>query len=234
MMASAKPAKRLTLIASGCLILALHALSGCSGLGGLSEEPPPGYSLVGTWRLNPSLSTDNRKAQQELQRARMRAGRAAERVEAAGPPGARGPRSGAAGDAESGMGPVLDRPLLPDVAFQSALLRSTSWLRIQQRGNELVLENGDTTRSFVPGQRSVVSVPSGVADQSAGWKGREFRIEIHPQLGPHLSQSYRLSPDGKQLVETLHVAADGRLPQFTVTHVYDAAQEVPQALPGED
>lgn len=216
--------RRLDARALGTILAAAALLAGCV-FGNLSEDAPPGYSLSGTWKLNPAQSTDTRQALNNLQKARTRAQREAEN-QAFGPqPGTR------AGDVQL---PPLDRPAPPDVSFQTTALRAGEWLKTEQHGEEFTVSNGDISHSYVAGQKSVVSVSSGVADQKAGWKGKEFRIEIRPQVGPSIRESYRLSDDGKQLIETVDVAREGRIPAIHVVRVYDPTTEMPQALPGGD
>ena len=108
------------------------------------------------------------------------------------------------------------------------------WLEIEQKPDELIITNGARVRSFTPGQKSVVSVPSGVADQKSGWHGRQYVIEIRPQLGPSSQERYRLSDDGKRLFVTIRIAGEGRNRSLTVERVYDRASAIPHALPGSD
>jgi hypothetical protein len=97
-----------------------------------------------------------------------------------------------------------------------------------------VLDYGSVRRSFRPGGHSVVSAEGGVGDQNSGWHGREFRIEVKPQMGPVVTESYQLSPDGKQLLETLKIAT-AELPGVTIKRVYNPTTEAaPRQLPVND
>ncbi|MEJ0007187.1 MAG: hypothetical protein WDM77_12685 [Steroidobacteraceae bacterium] len=60
--------------------------------------------------------------------------------------------------------------------------------------------NAATSRRYTPGERSVVSVPSGVADQVAGWSGRKFLVHLKPQIGPNVEETYTLSGDSRRLL----------------------------------
>ena len=80
---------------------------------------------------------------------------------------------------------------------------------------------GDWRRSFTPGGQSVVSVAEGVADQRSGWAGRDYVIEVKPQVGPRVIERYGLSADGRQLVEKFTLTEEG-LPKLEFTRVYDA------------
>lgn len=219
-------------------VLALLAmpLAACSGMGGLKDAPPPAYSLSGTWKLDPAHSTDTHAVLDRLTHARERPP-APEPMDSGMSPG--GGRSRGPGPSQQGMGdstrlPPLVEPVLPDIGLQLAELRGGEWLRIEQKPTELMIANALGSRSFTPGQRSVVSVPSGVADQQSGWKGKEFRIQLHPQEGPRVVETYRLSDDGRHLLQTIDIAADGRLPAVKVNRQYDPTQQPPGSLPSGD
>ncbi|MGH8260595.1 MAG: hypothetical protein ACREUG_13030, partial [Steroidobacteraceae bacterium] len=123
----------------------------------------------------------------------------------------------------------------PDIALQQSLLAGADWLRIQQQPGELVITNAETSRSFAPGERSVISVPSGVADQRSGWKGGEYWVEIKPQVGPAATEKLRLSPDGKQLIETIEVGSEGPIPRLDVKRVYVPSAGIPAGpLPSDN
>lgn len=209
----------------------------------LADQPPAGFSLAGTWKLNPQLSTDTRVALQHIvPRQRHRPSSPSDEDLGTGGPGA---ESGPGGDNGSGSGRRRSRAAMQDegesnvgypidISLQRSLLSGGDYLKIQQRPDEFVVWNGDTTNSYVPGEKSVVSVPNGVADQKSGWKGKEYRIEIRPQIGPSVTEKFRLSDDGKRLIETIDVASDGRVRKLDVTRVYDPTSEVPTIVPAGD
>jgi hypothetical protein len=199
---------------SGILLSAL-ALGGCASSHGLEESPPAGYSLAGTWRLDPQRSTDSDKALQQL-----RPHREPRPIQPAGP--------------IDPVAPPPPQPYRPPIDIQATELRGGNFLQIEQRPDELIITNGATRRSFTPGAHSVVSVSSGVADQVSGWKGRAYVIDVRPQLGPHIVEQYRRSDDGKDLIETIHIGSEGRVPKVDVTRVYVPADQVPQPLPQGD
>jgi hypothetical protein len=108
------------------------------------------------------------------------------------------------------------------------------FLTVRQTLEQIVLDYGSSVRAFTPGGHSVVSAESGVADQTSGWKGKVYLIEIRPQLGPEVIEQYGLSQDGKHLVVKLHLGG-GELPRVDLTRVYDPTTEVaPRALPTND
>ena len=171
----------------GALLVVMQAsLTGCVG-SRLTDTAPPGYSLSGTWKLNPARSTDAAQALQQLRTHAMRHSNDADSAPVVARPG--GPRQqGKRGEGDGLQNMFPPEPYPIDLSLQQMLLRGGDWLQIEQRDNELVIGNGDTTHSFTPGGQSVVSVPGGVADQRSGWKGKEYVIEIRPQvisLDPH-------------------------------------------------
>ena len=73
-----------------------------------------------------------------------------------------------------------------------------------------------------------------MGDQTSGWKGREYVIEIKGQQAPVVTEEYGLSSDGKELVAKLHIAS-GELPAVSLTRVYRPANEsAPQQVPTND
>jgi len=224
------------------LVVALTAaaFAGCASLGHLSDETPKGVSLTGSWQLDPQLSTDSRKALGELvahnRRSHRSSGAGSDETGGVADSGEQGPPSGGRGGSGiPGVAPLgADLNFPPDLSLQQSLLAGGDYLRIEQRPNEIVIANGETTRSFVPGEKSVVSVPSGVADQRSGWKGKEYWVEIHPQVGPSATEKLRLSDKGDQLIETIDVGSEGRVRPLHVTRVYTRTREIPLVVPGEN
>lgn len=204
-------------------VLALTGcLAACTGMGHVSADAPANVNLAGTWKLDPQHSTDTRKALDDALTSARKADR---------------PR------ARTGLGYGSDAALLappqlvfaPDVSLQRSLLENGDWLKIEQRPDEVVISTGASSRSYVPGERSVVSVPGGVADQNSGWKSREYWISLKPQVGPSVTETFKLSPDGKQLIEYIEIGRDGHIPGLKVTRVYLPTQDqAPSALPSQD
>ncbi len=214
--------------------LASILLTACSGWG-LKETPAAGTDLSGLWKLDPARSTDTHSVLAQLNQARMSHRPAQENPQgvANGPAGPRTGRPAAQESLDAQLRlPIEDVP--PDISEQMEELRGGEFLRIVQKPDELTITNAARQRSFTPGGHSVVSVPDGVADQRSGWKGREYRIEIRPQEGPKVEETYRLSDDGRQLIQTIHIGSDGRIPAVQVTRVYTPTHETPAALPSGD
>ena len=109
-----------------------------------------------------------------------------------------------------------------------ALLENMSrgdFLTVRQTPEQIVLDYGTSVRSFTPGGHSVVSAEGGVADQTSGWKGKEYVVQIKPQMGPRVLERYGLSEDRKHLVLKLHFEG-GELPKVDLTRVHDFTDEV--------
>lgn len=223
---------------SGGLMLA--ALGGCM-MAHVHELPPPNYTIEGVWELNPLLSSDPEKVLAAVQPKLPN-----------GPGSGKGTASEPApeviNDPTTDLPPIDTTPghegqaiyrsnaindryaYRPPLDFQHNALLGGEWLKIRQTESEVSISNAATNRSFTPGQRSVVSVPSGVADQVAGWSGRDFLIEVRPQIGPEVEETYTLSPDGRQLRVKINVASEGRNKAMKVTRVYERSTRDPAQL----
>ena len=241
--------------ARACALLlcaAAPALAGCAG-SRLSADGPADLSLAGAWKLDRSASDDPQKA---LERMRAEALRKMSRPVVA----AASPRTAARGGGTRTAQPpddpsVLTEPALPgDPARQPVargarpdplarspmahvLLTSIArgdFLTVQQPPGEFVLDYGNSQRRFTSGARSVVSAEDGVADQSCGWQGREYVIEVRGQSGPDVTERYGLSADRRHLIEKLHIGAE-ELSAVDLTRVYVPTDETaPRQTPTND
>jgi hypothetical protein len=224
-----------------CGGLMLTSLGGCM-MSHVHELPPPNYTIEGVWELNPVLSSDPDKVLAAVQ-PKPRTGPGSGRG-----PGQEGPAPEVINDPTTDLPPIDTTPghegqaiyrsnavndryaYRPPLDFQNNALLGGQWLKIHQTDAEVSISNAATNRSFTPGERSVVSVPSGVADQVAGWSGRDFLIEVRPQIGPQVQETYTLSPDGKQLLVKITVASEGRNRAMKLTRVYDRSTKDPAQL----
>jgi hypothetical protein len=226
-----------------CSCLMLSGLVGC-GASRVHELPPPHYSIAGVWELNPALSSDADKVLASLQ------------PKPKGPPRGRGPGPApgsqpapevindpttdlppidiSAGGRNLGMagfgGPMERNVYRPPLDFQTNALVGGQWLKIQQSDTEVTIMNAASTRRYTPGERSVVSVPDGVADQVSGWSGRNYQIFLTPQIGPAEKESYTLSADGQRLVVKIEVASEAGNKAMTVTRTYDRSTRDPASF----
>jgi hypothetical protein len=235
-------------IRSTALALVALALAACGGgAGRLKPETPAGVNLAGTWRLNRQASEDPQPMLEKIRQDEMKRMRRYMRTADDDPDldpyenGTSGERRGPRGGAERGTsersGDDAERVggrrgrfrQLPYEQALGAALSSDS-LKIEQSPTRFAIIRGDDTRSFTPGGESVVSVADGVADQHSGWSGREYVIEVRPQVGPRVIERYGLSADGRQLVEKFTLTDEG-WPKLEFTRVYDAGALTPRGLP---
>jgi|HubBroStandDraft_5_1064220.scaffolds.fasta_scaffold58444_1 hypothetical protein len=244
------PTHRVTTVL-GCLMLAGLAAGlavGCSNLPRVHETPPPNYSIAGVWELNPALSSDEKKILASLQ-PKPRGGRGRANGSGAGEGQGSGPGDKPA--PEVIYDPTTDLPPIdlsgnervfgngganerdtyrPPLDFQINALLGGQWLKIRQTDTEVSIVNAATSRSYTPGERSVVSVPSGVADQVSGWSGRDYDIYLKPQIGPSVRETYTLSADGRQLLVKIEVGSEGRNQSIKVTRTYDRSTKDPDSF----
>jgi hypothetical protein len=221
--------------------LLLGTLLACSAPR-VHEQPPPNDSLAGMWELNPALSSDAAKALAALTPKPR-----------GGPRPGHGPESGSGPPAPEVINdPTTDLPPVdlsgggrnqgayniandrnqyrPPIDFQTNELLGGEWLKIQQSDTEMRIANAARTRTYTPGERSVVSVPSGVADQESGWAGRSYIVYLAPQIGPKVQETYSLSADRRQLIVKIAVASEGNNRAMAVTRTYDRSSKDPASF----
>ncbi len=217
-------------------------LCGCIGVS-LDSEPSAGVSLAGAWRLDAAASDDPGKA---LDKAVRNAPKSVPASSAPQGTGRRGRRGGQQG--QQGQGPTpqeLDDPAIVGPVTRADVLRgpfsqifSSDMIRsdvvtIRETAGKFILDYGSSIRRFTPGERSVVSVPDGVADQRTGWKGHNYVVSLRSQVGPNEEEVYALSADKKRLTLTLTVGGNG-FPNIKLTRVYGPAAATPRSYPKND
>lgn len=225
--------------------LMLAGVAGCTAPR-VHDTPPPNYSIAGMWELNPALSSDEAKALASLQ-PKPKGGRKARDAAAGSAPGDK-PAPEVINDPTTDLPPIdlsgggrnagayyqgrlNERDLYrPPLDFQNNALLGGQWLKIRQTDGEVSIVNAATSRSYTPGEHSVVSVPSGVADQDSGWSGRDYLIYLRPQIGPSVKETYTLSSDGRQLLVKIEVGSEGRNEAMKVTRVYDRSTRNPDSF----
>ena len=224
------------------VLLCACLLPGCMG-SRLAEEPPPGVSLAGAWRLDHGASDDPQKVLEHMRAEAMKiiSRQPQQQVVTT----TRGGKQVPAQTSEGGPDPTLAQPPPPGAHFDplqrspmAHVLRNTvargDFLTVRQGPGEFVLDYGGSKRAFIPGQHSVVSAEGGVGDQTSGWKEHAYLIEVKPQNGPLMTEEYTLSADGKELLMKLHIGAS-ELPAVNLTRVYRPAdQSTFQPLPTSD
>lgn len=216
----------------------LGLLAGC-GAPNLKPEVPAGVSLAGSWKLNRQASADpdamiTAIVAKEMKHMR-RGSRSYEDDPDAPPADAVRNRPGAPENIEPPGGMFRPRGGMAKYLrsqYTNALgsILSGEGLVIEQSPERFTLRRGDSHRTFTPGGHSVIGVTDGVADQTTGWKGREYVIDVRPQVGPRVTERYGLSPGGGQLIEKVELSGDG-LRKLEFTRVYDKGTPPPRALP---
>ena len=226
-------------VRAGVLVACL-AFFPCGCATRFATDTPAGVSLAGTWKLDHAASDDPQKV---LAKMREEANKIIKRHEAevvartgmapqdpdAPPPGA-GP-AGPAAPAPRRGDPLRHSPM---AAIVRAMMELGDFLTIRQSSSEFTVDYGSVRRSFTPGAHSVVSAEGGVGDQMSGWHDKSYVIQVRPQNGPQVTETYALSPDGKQLFDTVSIAA-AELPAVHIRRVYDPTTETaPRNLPTTD
>lgn len=201
-------------------VLASLGAAGCATR--LAAQAPKDVDLSGHWVLNESLSDDPGKLL-EKRRERMPgdgthqgppgggAGPAGGRgpMGGGGPMGGNGPKRGGmpGGGMPGGSMPAMAR--LPDAPRE---------MNIRQSAEAMDIETEGSSTRYIFGQKSVVSVPDGVADRTVGWKGKAFVLETKAPEGPHSTRRYALDPGGRLIVTT---EVSGRGPSLKMKEVYE-------------
>jgi len=232
-----------TVRATGVLLCAAAiVLPGCAG-SGLAEDVPSGVNLAGAWKLDHGASDDPQKILDHMRAEAFKIlGHPPQPTQVMpNRPGRQGQVQSTDPTAEAAYSPLAPTTPHGDPLRHSPMahiimdsVARGDFLTVRQSPGQFVLDYGTSRRSFTPGQHSVVSTESGVGDQTSGWKGREYVIEMKPQQGPRVTEAYSLSPDGKQLVAKLHIAS-GELPAVSMTRVYNPSNEsAPHQLPTSD
>ena len=226
--------------AVGWAVCAVAAtLGGCAS--SLGPEAPAGVSLAGPWKLDHAASDDPEKLLAKMRSEAFhlmgqrppapqpRPGQGATVNEVTPPPG----QEDYSADARGHRPDPLQRSPMARI-LQASVARG-DYLAIREHSGEVVFDYGVTRRSFTPGAHSVVStVDGGVGDQTSGWKGREYVIELRAQMGPAVTETYGLSGDGKHLIDKLHIGS-AELSAVELKRIYNLTDEAaPRQLPVSD
>jgi len=228
----------------------LVALAGCGSVGRFDPNPSHTVDLSGSWTLDRTASEDPKPVIEKLrpkpvkQRWDMPPDDGTD--DETGPPdggqqggGGRGGGGGQGGGGRSRRGGSQGQPQMAyrnnnDAYTHSTVMRMlmadlarADNLTIRQAPEQFTLDYGSAVRTFTPGAVSVVSAAWGVADQSSGWKGKQFVINVRPQTGVASHESFSLSDDGNHLVEELHLGG-GEFPSVKLKRVYGRADHPAQ------
>ncbi|HWM68172.1 MAG TPA: hypothetical protein VNO35_16390 [Steroidobacteraceae bacterium] len=230
--------------------MAAGMLAGC-GVTRLEQSPSKRVDMSGSWILDTEASDDPKPLLEKL-RPKPVSRRWGDPPpddgtgDDTGPPSGGGQQGG--GQRGGGRGRRGGQSQ-PDLAYrnnndaythttvlkmlQADLARARN-LTIRQSPEQFSLDYGSTVRSFTPGSISVVSASWGVADQSSGWKGRDFVIQVKPQMGVASYEKFTLAEDGKRLTEELSLGG-GEFPSVKLKRVYDHTDRpLPRAVPNNE
>jgi hypothetical protein len=230
--------------------VASAALAGCGSVGRFDPNPDHSVDLSGSWTLDHVLSDDTKPIMEKLRpkpvNHRWDMPPDDGLGDDSGPPQGQGGGQQGGGQRGSRRGGSQGQPQMAyrnnnDAYTHSTVMRMlqadlarAESLTIRQAPDRFTLDYGSAVRNFTPGAVSVVSAAWGVADQSSGWKGREFVIQVKPQMGVATVESFSLVDDGKHLVEELHMGG-GDFPAVKLKRVYDRADHpVPRDVPTND
>jgi hypothetical protein len=229
------------------------SLAGCASVGRFDPEPAHTIDLSGSWILDHAASEDPKAAIEKLRPKPVKHGWDTPPDDGTGddtgPPEGGGQqgggRGGQGGRGRRGGGGSQGQPQTAyrnnnDAYTHSTVLKmlqadlARESLTIRQAPDRFTLDYGSVVRNFTPGAVSVVSAAWGVADQSSGWKGKEFVIQVKPQTGVASVESFSLTPDGSHLVEDLRLGG-GEFPAVKLKRVYNRADHpVPRDVPTSD
>jgi len=197
----------------------LGIVAGCSGPS-VKPEAAAGVDLAGSWRLNREASANPEAlitaiVEKEMKHMRRRMRPDDEDPEVLPPPAEPGRGAGGTRRPENIEPPGgMFRPREGMAAYLRSQYTNALGSRlagdglvVEQAHDRFVLVRGDSRRTFTPGGHSVVGVADGVADQNSGWNGREYVIDVRPQVGPHVTERYALGPSG-QLIEKVSLSGD--------------------------
>ena len=223
------------------------ALAGCAGVSRLDPSPAKPVDFSGSWVLDRASSEDPKPVLDKLRpKALSRRDLPAPddtQTDESGPPSGGGQQGIPRGRSRRGgqdQPPVVYRNSNEAYTHSTVLkmlladLARAEQMTIQQSPDRFAIDYGSSVRSFTPGSVSVVSAAWGVADQSSGWKGRDFVIHVKPQTGVPSVERYSLSEDGKHLTEELSLGG-GDFPSVQLKRVYDRTDRpLPRAVPTND
>jgi hypothetical protein len=230
-------------------LVGMLALVGCGSVGRLDPSPSHPVDLSGSWTMDHTASDNPQPLLDKLRPKPQKNpfGLPADDGSGMGPdqgPDSGGPQGGqgSGGRGRRGQQQMPSYRNNNDAfthtqvikALRADLARADN-VTVQQKPDRMALDYGSMIRTFTPGTVSVVGADWGVADQSAGWKGKDFLIEVKPQAGVADNEKWTLSDDGKRLTEQLKLGG-GEFPAVELKRVYVRTDKpLPRAgLPSND
>lgn len=237
------------------VVVAAGLLAGC-GIARMDEAPSKPVDMSGSWVLDRSASDDPKPLLDKLRpKPANNRGWGSTPDDGTGlPPDDTGPPVGGGGQQGGGGGGQRRRgggggQGQPQLAYRNsndafthgnvikmlqADLARAGAITIRQAPDQFTIDYGSGVRSFTPGAVSVVSASWGVADQSSGWKGKDFVIQVKPQTGVASYERYTLSDDGQRLTEELQLGG-GEYPSVKLKRVYNrTSKPLPREVPNNE
>lgn len=202
----------------------LFAMSGCADQ--LKATPPHNVPrLAGNWELDAASSESLGTAVEAIQAQLHKLLRRGHHGPAAGNPVERRHREGGGFGIPGDNRPQeasnsIPTPQIPKVvvrAPQVGMKLIREFLANVPEGNYLALRiapgvftqlTGAGSEQCTPGVLTAVTLGEVAANETCGWRGRAFVVQIRPQYGPTLTEQYELAPNG-ELVLVLRLAGGG-------------------------
>lgn len=209
-----------TILLAAVLLIAAPTLGQTTGS---PEAPEPG-TFSGSWVLNRKASDDVGTLMGQARAERPQGGRG----------GSGGGRPGMGGGGRRGGGQMAGGDVPrgqdgsggggnPEAQARLRLQKEVSRLEIFTDGLELNITNGlDISRLlFCDGRETTIWTDRGEIKARARWERGSFRETWASSQGRGRTVTYRLSPDGNQLVVTEERTLPGKDESVMITLVYD-------------
>jgi len=179
--------------------------------------PPPRQSIVGAWQLNRDESDDPRRHTRDQEDSN--GGYGGRRPGGIGWPGGGG-GSGPYGGRRGGMGGGESDE---ERAKMHQLLSPPANITFSMTGAEVDLKDDhDRKRAFMTdGRKLQKPKDDNYQEIAAKWDGNRLVTDEKSPRGGKMSRSFELSPDGRQLYETLNLKMGRNNTETSFRFVYD-------------
>jgi len=177
--------------------------------------PPPRQSILGAWKLNRDESDDPRRRMRDSEDSGGYGGR---RPGSVGWPGGGG--GGPYGGRRGGMGGSESDE---ERAKMHELLTPPADITFSMTGAEVDLKDDhDRKRAFMTdGRKLQKSKEDNYQEIAAKWDNNRLVTDEKGPRGGKMSRSFELSPDGRQLYETLNLKMGRNNTETSFRFVYD-------------
>jgi hypothetical protein len=184
--------------------------------------PPPRQTILGAWKLNRDESDDPRKRMQES-RGSNGGGYGGRRGGGSWPGGGGGGYGGRRG----GMG---GRESDEERQKMHELMSPPTTITFSMTGAEVDLQDDhDRKRAFMTdGRKLKKSKDENYQEIATKWDGNRLVTDEKSPRGGKMSRSFELSPDGRQLYETLNLKLGRNNTETSIRYVYDMPAQTQQ------